>query len=119
MVPVGADARRTEHPPDTHPRTGERLLALLLLSQGPPYRCTSQLCKTLGRDVHTVLQWAHDFNAWGLAAWVYRHPGGSAPRRHALAPLLGEVLEQGRIDAASPICPPKICTAPQSACRFP
>jgi hypothetical protein len=86
-----------------HPRTRERLLALLLLSQGPPHRCAFQLCKTLGRDVHTVLQWVHDFNARGLAALEYRHTGGTPPRRHALAPLLGEVLEQARIDAARPV----------------
>lgn len=86
-----------------HPRTRERLLALLLLSQGAAYRCPSQLCATLGRDVHTVLQWMHDFNARGLSALVYRHSGGSPPRRHALAPLLGEVLEQARQDAARPV----------------
>lgn len=86
-----------------HPRTRERILALLLLSQGSPYRCPSQLCATLGRDVHTVHKWVHDFNARGLPALMYRHTGGSPPRRHALAPLLGEVLEQARTDAALPV----------------
>lgn len=86
-----------------HPRTRERLLALLLLAEGTPYRCATQLCKALGRDVHTVHKWVHDFNSQGLQGVVYRHTGGPAPRRHALAPLLSEVLEQARTDAARPV----------------
>lgn len=77
-----------------HPRTRERLLALLLMSQGPPYRGASQLCTALGRDVHTLLKWVHDFNARGLSGLDYRHSGGPKPRRSALAPLLDEVISQ-------------------------
>lgn len=86
-----------------HPRTRERLTALLLLSQGPPYRCASQLCRTLGRDVHTVLKWVHDFNERGLSGVAYRHSGGCAPRRMLLAPLLDQVIHSACQDAARPV----------------
>lgn len=86
-----------------HPRTRERLLALLLLAQRAPYRCASTLCKALGRDVHTVLKWVHDFNDRGLAALVYQHTGGTPSRRQALAPLLSEVIEAACADAARPV----------------
>src|SRR3569832_1271816 len=74
-----------------YPRTRERLMALLLLAQQPSC-CASRLCLTLGRDVHTVLKWVHDFNARGLSGLAYRHTGGCAPGRSSLAPLLDEVL---------------------------
>ncbi len=96
-----------------HPFTRERLIAILLLSRGPPDHCASQVCRTLVRDAHTVLQWVHAFNARGLAALVYRHTGGLPPRRHALVPLLGSP----RLGQNSPTsgC---FCTAPASRCRF-
>lgn len=66
-----------------HPRTRERLLALFLLAQPPPQStCAAHLCHKLGRDVHTLLKWVHDFNAGGLPALVYRHSGGT-PLAHA------------------------------------
>ena len=45
------------------------LMALLLLAQDAPKRlCATRLSQVLGRDVHTVLKWVHDFNARGLTA---------------------------------------------------
>jgi hypothetical protein len=93
-----------------HPRTRERLTALVLLSQGQatdgyrgPARCAERLHEVLGRDVHTVLKWVHDFNAGGPAALVYRHTGGTPPRRDMLAPLVREVLDEARTVAAQPV----------------
>lgn len=86
-----------------HPRTRERLVALLLMSQGPPFRCASQLCSALDRDVHTLLKWVHDFNARGLRGIDYQHSGGKKPQRSALAPLLDQVLAQAVQHAAQPV----------------
>lgn len=93
-----------------HPRTRERLTALVLLSQGQatdgyrgPARCAERLHAVLGRDVHTVLKWVHDFNDRGPAALVYRHTGGTPSRREILVPLVREVLDEARTVAAQPV----------------
>ena len=82
-----------------HPRTRERLLALVLVAQGA---CAWSLRQTLGRNVHTLLKWVHDFNLHGPSALIYRHTGGTPSRCSPLAPLLGEVLEQAAAAAAAP-----------------
>ena len=83
-----------------HPRTRERLLALLLLAQG---WCAWSLHRTLGRDVHTVLKWVHDFNDRGPTALIYRHTGGSPAQRVRFAQLVHEAVEQARVAAAQPV----------------
>jgi hypothetical protein len=83
-----------------HPRTRERLLALVLLAQG---QCAWGLCRILGRDVHTLLKWVHDFNQGGPTALIYRRTGGSAARRWHFAPLVKEAVEQARAAAALPV----------------
>ena len=50
-----------------HPRTRERFLALVLIPQG---QSAWHLCRSLGRDVHTVLKWVHDFNLDGPDALI-------------------------------------------------
>lgn len=83
-----------------HPRTRERLMALLLLAQG---QCAWSLHRILGRDVHTVLKWVHDFNQGGPTAMIYRHTGGSSAQRMRFAPLVREAVEQARGAAAQPV----------------
>ena len=83
-----------------HPRTRERFLALVLLAQG---HCAWGLRRILGRDVHTVLKWVHDFNHGGPTALSYRRTGGSPARRSHLAALIQEAVEQSCAAAAQPV----------------
>ncbi len=87
-----------------HPRTRERLMALLLLAQPQPKSlCATRLSQVLGRDVHTVLKWVHDFNARGPTALIYRRTGGTTAQADAFTPLLREALEQACAAAARPV----------------
>lgn len=56
----------------------------------------------LGRDVHTVLKWVHDFNVGGPAAPVSRLTGGTPAHREMPAPLVREVLNEAPTVAARP-----------------
>jgi len=84
----------------SHPRTRERFLALTLLCQG---QSAWRLHRSLGRDVHTVLKWVHDFNLGGPSALIYRRTGGSVAQSHRFAPLLGEVISQACAAASAPV----------------
>jgi len=87
-----------------HPRTRERLMALVLLAQEAPNRlCATRLSQVLGRNVHTVLKWVHDFNARGPTALIYRRTGGTQAQADTFTPLLHEALEQARAQAAQPV----------------
>lgn len=83
-----------------HPRTHERLLALVLLVQG---QCALRIHRILGRDVHTVLKWVHHFNQGGPTALIYRHTGDSPARRVGFASLVREAVEQAHVAAAQPV----------------
>ena len=59
-----------------HPRTRERYLALYEITQG---KSAYQLSKEIGRRVHTLLGWIHNYNLRGDVALVYQQTGGHPP----------------------------------------
>ena len=59
-----------------HARTRERALALFDITQ---HRCATQVAKRTGWRAHTVLGWAHAYNAQGPDALTVRRTGGRSP----------------------------------------
>ena len=59
-----------------HARTRERALALVDITQ---HRCATQGAVRTGRRAHTVLGWAHAYNAQGPDALAFRRTGGRRP----------------------------------------
>jgi len=59
-----------------HARTRERALALFDITQ---HRCATQVAMRTGRRAHTVLGWAHAYNAQGPDALAFRRTGGRRP----------------------------------------
>ncbi len=59
-----------------HPRTRERVLALLDIAQGS---CATQVAARTGRHPQTIMGWVHAYNAHGPDALLYRRTGGRPP----------------------------------------
>jgi hypothetical protein len=62
-----------------HPRTRERFLALLQISQG---QTATDLAAATERYPHTIYGWVHLYNEQGPEALVFRRTGGHRPFVH-------------------------------------
>jgi transposase len=61
------------------PRERERWHAIWLLSLG---WSAAQVAEALGRDAHTIGDWAEDFRQRGPAGLAFEQTGGSPPPSH-------------------------------------
>ncbi|SEH05496.1 Uncharacterised protein [Candidatus Venteria ishoeyi] len=62
-----------------HQRTRERFMSLYEITQG---KSASKVALDIGRRPHTVLDWAHAYNAHGPDILIYKRSGGHRPLFH-------------------------------------